>query len=145
MRRQALGLLVDEQDVIAHPVAHRKIGPNHFGQGLAAPGGLGQGRVDTAFDFAVDGVAHQVKDILLAANVLVERPDGKTGGCGDFAGGGLVKPLIDEQLDGGIRDLAAAPDNKIGVFYVCFYIGRVWADAVHQRRNLKICDNSTGY
>ena len=110
---QGLGFLIDQKNVVVHAVADHQISPNNRRQGIVflrtVPHGIGH----TGFHFSVNGVADQVEDVFLGGDVLIERTDGETR-CGrNLPGRGFVEAIRDEELDGGVDDLASSALHQI--------------------------------
>ena len=69
--RQGLGLLVNQEDVIVHPVADHKIRADNLGQRIVAFAGAVQGVADSMFNLGMDGVTNQVENVLFGFDVFV--------------------------------------------------------------------------
>jgi hypothetical protein len=63
----------------------------------------------------VDEVAHQVQDIFLAVEILVEGADGNAGRTGNLPRSGFMEALLDKQADGRVRNLAAPAFDQMGL------------------------------
>jgi hypothetical protein len=93
-------------------MADHEVFADHLGQGIFALFGPVQGLGHPLLDLGVDGIAHQVEHVLFGCDVFVERPDGDARRPGNLAGGGLVEPIIDEQVHRCIHNLSATLSHQ---------------------------------
>ncbi len=97
-------------------MANFEILPDHLCQGIAPGGCPGHRFRNAPGHFRMDGVAHHIKDIFFGGEIFIQGTDGRTGCPGNLPGGGFMKALLDEKLNGGIGDLTASAFHQIGIF-----------------------------